>query len=208
MLTQLGQEEHVHHQCAKRISWSAIAAGSLVGVGLGFLLNMFGMAIGLSAFSMTNEGMTSLAAGGLLGLVISTVIAMYCAGLTAGCLGKLYVPKRNLGIVYGFVTWSVTLILTALITTHVGHYVDTYSTTVVNRDSVVVYQDKAQSPKASHVAHEEKQQVAAVNPKEASGGMAIMTFIVFALFFIGAFACCLGAHHGMKCCKEKEQCAI
>ena len=79
MATQV-QNDHQHdHHCNKRISWSAILTGALVGVGLSFLLNLFGVAIGLSAFSMGDHGPASLAIGGLLGLIASTIIAMYCA---------------------------------------------------------------------------------------------------------------------------------
>lgn len=197
MTTQANLDDHNYHRSTKRISWSAVLAGALVGVGLSFLLNLFAVAIGLSAFSMGEHGATTLAVGGLLGLILSTIVAMYCAGLTSGYLGRLYVPKRNMGAIYGFTTWSASLILTVLLTAHVGSYIDSYSTTVT-RNSVVVSQTKAEPAKASRAADEEKQKMA-VTPTQATGGMAVGAFIVFALFFVGAFASCVGAHHGMAC---------
>ncbi len=195
-------DQHDHH-CHKRISWTAILTGALVGVGLSFLLNLFGVAIGLSAFSMSEQGAASLAIGGLLGLVLSTIIAMYFAGFASGYVGRLYVPKRNMGTLYGFTTWSVAVILTALLTTHVGSYVDTYSTTVT-QNSVMVTPSKAMPAKAAHASDaEDHQKMIAVTPREATSGIAIGAFIVFALFFVGALASCVGAHHGMSC-KDKE----
>lgn len=203
MTPQVNLDDQHYHPCTKRISWSAILTGALVGVGLSFLLNLFGVAIGLSAFSMSDQGAASLAIGGLLGLILSTIIAMYFAGFASGYVGRFYVPKRNMGTLYGFTTWSVAVILTALLTTHVGSYVDTYSTSVTH-NSVMVTPTKAMTVKSSHAAdQEEKQQIIAVTPREASSGIAIGAFIVFALFFVGALSCIFGAHHGMSCrCKE------
>ena len=182
---------------AQRISWSAIIVGALIGVGLSFLLNLFGVAIGLSAFSMSEDGGASLAIGGLVGLIVSTMVAMFFAGFSAGHLGRLYVPKRNMGLAYGFTTWSVSIILSALLTTHVGSYVKTYSDNVTQQGIIVVDDDAS----SSHSRHG-KPQMTAVTPKQISGGIALGAFIVFGLFFVGAFSSCLGAHYGMSCREE------
>lgn len=193
-------EQNCYHR-TKRISWSAIFAGAIVGVGLGFLLNLFGVAIGLSAFSMTESGGLSLMLGGLVGLIIATIAAMFFGGLTAGYLGRLYVPKRNLGLIYGFTTWSVSIILTALLAAYVGNYVNDYSTNITHQ-SVTVTQEKVVTK--STKAHEE-QKVSSMPIKDASTGIAVGAFVIFALFFIGAFSSCLGAHYGMRCrCGDEE----
>ena len=197
MATQVNLiDDQNYYRSTQRISWSAILAGALVGVGLSFLLNLFGVAIGLSAFSMSEHGAASLAVGGLLGLIISTIVAMYFAGFTSGFIGRLYVPKRNMGMIYGFTTWSVAIILSAVLTAHIGSYIDSYSTNVT-RNSVTVTQTNVVAEKASH--KEDQQKMTAVIPKQVTGDIAIGAFIVFALFFVGAFASCLGAHHGMSC---------
>jgi len=54
----------------KRISWTAIFVGAIVAVGLSFLLNLFGIAIGLSAFTLSTDGASVLAVGGLVGMII------------------------------------------------------------------------------------------------------------------------------------------
>ncbi len=191
-----------HSTCRTRISWSAIATGALVGIGLSFLLNLFGMTIGLSAFSMTEDGLASLAIGGLLGLIVSVILSHFLGGFTAGHLGRLYVPKRNMGIAYGFTTWTVTILLTAAITTHVGNYVNTY-TSSVTRSTFVVPQEAPATPNAAPAANQaEQQKITLITSKEVSGGMAIGAFIVFTLFFLGALSSCIGAHFGMSCRKD------
>src|SRR5687767_10657531 len=72
----------------KAISWTAILAGALVGMGLTFLLNTFSIGIGLSLVRTTEDGLTSLAIGGFIGLLIGAIVSMFAAGFTAGCLGK------------------------------------------------------------------------------------------------------------------------
>jgi hypothetical protein len=195
-------KETMHCNPTKCISWSAILVGAFVGVGISFLLNLFGVAIGLSAFSMTNEGAMTLAVGGLVGLIASTVIAMFFAGFASGYLGRLSVHKRNLGVIYGFTTWSAVLILTAVLTTHIGGYVNTYSTNIT-RQTVVVVDAKDTSPKSHRAGPHGEANEAITASKEMSGGMAVGAFVVFALFLFGAIACCFGAHYGMsRRCEE------
>jgi len=170
--------EHV-----KRISWSAIFIGAIVGVGLMFLLNLFGLAIGLSAVSASTGGAYVLATGGLLGIIISIVASTLVAGYAAGYLGRFHCPKRNLGIVYGFASWTVALILTAVIATHLTAYITAYTNAI------------SHSAFVSTASTEVK---ATVSPS----GLAWGAFSVFVLFFIGAFSSCLGACLGMHCRRE------
>lgn len=110
----------------KRISWTAIFIGAIVGIGLSFLLGLFGAAIGLSIFSMGANGVITLAVGGLIGIAICIIVSMLAAGYTAGYLGRLYCPRHNLGILYGFSAWTVALMLSAILTTHMSSYLAAY----------------------------------------------------------------------------------
>lgn len=189
------------HHDSRRISWSAIVTGALIGVGLSFLMNLLGVAVGLSAFSMGEHGVVSLAIGGLLGLIVSTIIAMFFAGFSAGYIGRLYVPKHNMGIIYGFTTWSVSLILAAILTTYIGNYVNSYSSNI-SRSTIVFEQDQptAQKPVQPQEmpSAEEQQKMMAVAAHEATTGIAAEASIVFILFFVGALSSCIGAHFGMR----------
>ncbi len=192
----------------RRISWSAILVGALVAVGLGFLLNIFGMAIGLSAVTMNSDGTDAIAIGGYLGFVISVVAAMFVAGYASGYLGRLCCPQRNLGILYGFTTWTLAIILSALLMGYVGDYLSTYNTNMSAANPVAAAADAGTSTNGNVVSTEPvtiKTAASSTEPAKSvqvtpsAGNMATAAYLLFALFFLGALASCLGACWGMCC---------
>lgn len=198
-------EQHDHGHCRKWISWSAILVGALVGVGLSFLLNLFSIAIGLSVFTTNKEGMITLALGGLIGLLIGGIAAMFVAGFTAGYLGRPYCYKRNLGVIYGFTTWCLVLILTVGLTSHLGHYVTAYSNFVSHPTIIKITADQAApTVSTSNASTDSNQPEVTVNVEKATNTMGMGAFIIFVLFFIGALASCFGGHFGMSCRCESE----
>jgi hypothetical protein len=191
-------------QCAhpyKRVCWSAIFVGAVVGVGLSFLLNLFSVAIGLTAFTVNKTGAVALAIGGLVGIIIAVVVSMLLAGYVAGYLGRLHCPRRNLGIIYGFTTWCMALILSAIVTSHVSHYVSAYSNATVGSTVVVIENGKTGDVAAidtnASPANNNQAKISATPGAIASGA-----FAIFALFFIGAVSACLGACWGMSCRRD------
>lgn len=205
--------EHCHGDyCApfKRISWTAIFVGALIAIGLSFLLYIFGIAIGLSAVSVNDTGGSVIAIGGMIGIIIGLVASMMAAGYAAGYLGRFYSPQRNLGIVYGFTTWSVALILSSLVLTHIGNYASWYGHAMVGSDSVVQVSTSSNAP-----ALDVKQAVVADTDTKAANDtkkvtqvtvapetLAWSAGIMFFLFFLGALSCCIGACWGMICHRE------
>ncbi|MBA3661820.1 MAG: hypothetical protein H0W64_08840 [Gammaproteobacteria bacterium] len=180
----------------KCISWSAVLVGALVGVGLSFLLNLFSVAIGLSVFTSNTEGLVSLAIGGFIGLIIGGIVSMFLAGFAAGYLGRTHCWKHNLGIIYGFTTWSLALIITVLLTSHVGRYVAAYSNFIANPATIIVTSNEnapivSESPNNSNAV--------TVNAEKATRTIGLGAFVVFILFLIGAISCCVGAYWGMSC---------
>ncbi|MEO8401124.1 MAG: hypothetical protein ABI597_04915 [Gammaproteobacteria bacterium] len=191
-----GTSDHSQeHLFFKVISWSAILVGALIGIGLSFLLNLFSVAIGLSLVSTTKEGIATLAIGGFIGLLISTIVSMFVAGTAAGYLGRAICVKRNLGVLYGFTTWCLALILTVLLTSQMGQYVTNYSALVTHPTTVLVTPE-VDSPKLSV---QEKSTVVAVDAQHATNILGMSTFLIFILFFVGALASCFGGHFGMEC---------
>lgn len=188
----------------KRISWTAIFIGAIVGLGLSFLLNLFGIAIGLSAYTLSNDGAIVLAVGGLCGIIIGIIASMLAAGYAAGYLGRYHCPQRNLGIIYGFTTWTVALVLSAMIGTQISGYITSYSN-AMSHSVVVSSQDKAHSsptvtvkntPSADNVDHK------TIKVTTSANSLAWGAFSVFVIFFIGAVASCIGACWGMSCKRE------
>jgi len=184
------------------ISWSAIIVGALVAVGLSFLLNLFGLALGLTAFSTARAGEFMVTIGGLIGVIITILVAMGVAGYTAGYLGRGY-TRCNLGILYGFATWTLALILSAAVAAHINHYTVTYakalgvnvSNTTTNTTNVTTGTDNRANDQ-----NQDSNRVTA-NPKE----LATAAFLLFVLFFLGAFATCVGACWAMGCLKDRDE---
>jgi MFS family permease len=202
-------EQSLHHHqphdhvCTKKcISWTAIFVGALVGVGLSFLLNVFSAAISLSVFSMSSQGGATFAIGGLIGVIIGVVVAMYVAGWVSGYLGRPYCTRRNLGILYGFVAWCVALIITTLLASKLMEHTIAYSNFITSPTSMVEHDMMRSTPtpattataRARAAVHEARN----TTPQEdVITGFSVGAFIVFALFYIGAFAACVGGYYGM-----------
>lgn len=185
----------------KRISWSAIIVGALIGLGISFLLNLFSIAIGLSVVKTTSDGLASLAIGGLIGILIGTIVSTFASGFAAGYLGRPFCSKRNLGIVYGFTTWCVAFIMIVVLASSVGRYVAEYTSFIANPKTVVVVNDQqtpaVSTPNTSNVV---------VNAQAATNNLGYAASVIFALFFIGALSSCIGGHCGMVCKNCNDDC--
>jgi hypothetical protein len=195
------QEQRCITSPYKRISWSAILVGALVGLGLSFLLNLFGLAIGLSATTAGEDGAMALAIGGVIGVIIAIIASMVAAGYAAGYLGRLYCPGRNLGILYGFTTWSVALLLAAAVAAQVNNYATTYSQAVMGTTLITAQSSEGKVNRDARSSSNEKKSTLTkivVTPNCLIAG----AFILFILFFIGAVSACVGACWGMNSKRE------
>lgn len=180
------------------LCWSAVFSGALVGVGLGFLLYLFGIAIGLSAYSTTANGAAVIAIGGIIGLLIGVVASMGVSGFVAGYLGRFHHCFCHGGVMYGFVTWSLALVLSALLVIPLTKYVSFYKATIA--PTVLV----TGIPTAQGVKNVSLDQVGTTQTTEVtSRQLAGYGWVLFVLFFIGALASCIGACCGMACRKEQ-----
>jgi hypothetical protein len=206
IVTAPTEHNHTHFCGRKSLSWTAIFAGALVGVGLSFLLNLLCACIGLSAFSASSDGATALVISGFVGLVIATFVSMYMAGWVAGYIGRPYVARRHLGELYGFITWSLALLLTVMLASHVTKFVSSFN------DSFVMHQ---QAPAVAVTTNEaaplaSQSTVTNVNTGDsttqttvnAAKAVSVSAIVTFFLFFIGALASCFGGCIGMRCCRK------
>lgn len=192
-------ETHFGAYPFKRICWSAIFVGAVIALGLSFLLNLFGIAIGLSAVSMGPNGSVSLALGGMLGFVIAVIVSMIVSGYAAGYLGRLYAPKRNLGILYGFTTWSVALVLSAVMMGNISNYSHTAANSTLTLATNASTQAHDVTIKTSTDEQPSNNKVTTTSTHLAAGA-----FLIFALFFVGAIATCIGACWGMSRPRDDE----
>jgi hypothetical protein len=200
--------------CCRSLSWTAVFAGALVGVGLGFILSLFSVAIGLSAYSSTTDGAMTIAVGGLIGIAIGVIASMFASGYVAGYLDRPKCvndecPKRQSGALNGFVAWCLALIISVSIAPHLHHYVTVYSNFVSNPNSVSSFTmekpgsalDAAAAANGNTAPASDE---AAVVPASTTAKSA---FLIFVLFILGALSSAFGGHFGMYgCCRKDSFC--
>lgn len=188
-----GQVIH-NHEC-KCLSWKPVFVGALVAIGFAFLLNLFSVAIGLTAFATNSDGVESLVLGGLVGTGIGIVASMFGAGWIAGYLGQRHCNKHHLGALYGFLAWCVALIVSIFLASHIQQYISFYSHFLSGTTDVVVINNNAST------------NAMAVTSNMQTQSLVISTYVVFSLFFLSAFAASLGGHCGMRhICKKDMSC--
>lgn len=207
---QQGTHEHIHMSCrVKCLSWTAVFAGALTGVGLAFLLNLFSMAISISAFSINKQGAVIVAVGGVIAAAIGVIVAMFMAGLVAGYLGRPYCYKRNLGVLYGFTAWCLALLMMVFIAMPMQRYVSIYThfMTSPSMTEVAEVATVKMMPAITGNASPAKVTAVVINNPQVPAALAIDVFVVFILFFLGALASCFGGHYGMGCRCDSVTCS-
>jgi hypothetical protein len=192
------QNEHcgtMGHRC---ISWSAIIIGAFVGIGLGFLLNLFSIAIGLSLIKTAQDGVVTLAIGGFIGLLIGVIASMFTAGFAAGYVARPYCTK-NLGVVYGFVSWCLALILAMMLTTHLTQHVSAYTNFVTKPSLEITSTNKATTAAVTETKKANSPAVTINSQNVTTQALGMTAFLIFVLFSAGALASSLGGYCGMSC---------
>lgn len=197
--------------CCKGVSWSAILAGAFVAIGLSFLLYAFGSAIGLSAFTVT-DNITSIAIGAFVAMLFGSIVAMFVSGWVAGYLNRCCCHENCTGALSGFLAWCLAIVITALITAQLGQLltvnytsVSTAPTTNV-RITPSIYGEISPNAKGNVVAEHIKS--GEVHPsaheEKLVSNVSKALFLTFLLFFFGALASAIGGHCGMMGCRKHE----
>lgn len=188
----------------------ATFVGAFVGIGLSFLLILFSLAIGLSAFSTTHEGITAFAVGGFLGIAIGVIASMFVTGMIAGVLGRPYCKTCNSGALYGFVAWCLVLVLGILLTGPVSKFVSASSGFLTNHTLTIIKSTNEEPASTISITGSTPTSPATttVNAEKVANDTGKAAFALFVLFFLGALASCFGGHFGMVCrkgcCPSKE----
>jgi hypothetical protein len=181
--------------CHHRIYWTAIIVGTIVTFGLCFLLSLLNIGMGLSAFSLDAQTMTNLAIVGYIWLLISSVIILFIGGWVAGRLGAFSGLPRRFGVLYGFTTWSLALILTLAITPSINAYMPSNMHVVSNSSSREIAHSAPPSGGDTKVI---------VNTEKATNTIGKITLATFVIFLLTAIASGLGGYVGMRLLPETE----
>lgn len=95
------------HYAHPLIDWPAVAAGVLVAVALGFVLNVLGLAIGASAFNPYRlaEQQGAISVGGGLYVVFAQLVALQAGAYVAARSARY--PDHLGGLLMGVVVWAL-----------------------------------------------------------------------------------------------------
>lgn len=172
------------HQSGCAVSWTAIVAGALTAISLSFLFNLLNAGLGLVSFPNLFGGLVSLSIGGLLWVILCTIVAMFIAGYVAGKIHRHYFGVGCGGCLHGFLAWSLALLLSLIVAAHFvqagAHAIEAAKeTTTVNIDV------------GEHGVASERAQTAV----SVLGGVTLGAFFTFLL---GAAAASVGGHLGNK----------
>lgn len=102
----------------RRISWGAIAAGTLLTLALQFMLGLLGLGIGLATIDSASKGRfdpNTFASVGGLWTVAVVLIGLFVGAYSAGRLAGS--PSRIDAVLHGAVTWATSTLLVVFLLT-------------------------------------------------------------------------------------------
>lgn len=105
----------------KGVSWRAIFAGTITVLSIVLVLNLIGLAIGLSTIEPTEESnpLSGLGTGTIIWWILSNLIALFAGGFVAARVGVSFATKS--GVIQGVMTWALwTLISAWMVTSLIG----------------------------------------------------------------------------------------
>ena len=187
--------------CKPRL-WTAVLSGALVAVGLTFLFNLLTLGIGLSIYTHTSEGTYNLIISGYIWILIGTFVILFLAGMTTGRIkGRkkcCNTSRRHTGLVPGFLTWILSVIITLLLVTVIANA--SFSPLVKNsflnlptENNVALISEETGNEAAANRMGTKGE----VSAKTESHRLGITTIATFVLFAMGALGCCFGAYCGL-----------
>ena len=193
--------------CSKCMSWGGVFAGALVALGLSFLLNAFGVAIGISAFKVSAAGEIILAIGGYIGMVIGVIAVMFIAGWVAGSLSHAGCESKCYGALYGFISWCIVLVLMVMLGANTGQFISSNVKAMTNYHPVIVQMVSETDIAAANNSVSKSRITKAIKEEMAADAQTIKTlelavFLTFALFFISAIASAFGGYCAVRCKKN------
>lgn len=206
-----------HGCCCSCISWSGIISGAFVALGLSFLLFSFASAMGLSAFKISTDRVSSIAVGGFIAMLVGGIIVMFVSGWVAGFLNRGRCADHRVGALSGFLAWSLSLIIAAMLTSHFGQILNINYTTDTTKMSASrftpgIYGQVLSDNKGnehtiarSSETRETRNAPNVVEDEKAINEFGKALFLTFILFLAGAIASAIGGYWGMCSCPKNRE---
>lgn len=182
------------------LSWSALFAGAIGGVGLNFLFNLLALAIGLASFAVNGAGKTFFSLGGFLIFGLFSLLSMFITGWIAGILSPAYLSagfRRDVyGLLIGFLSWCILLIFTIILLMNTIQFASFHSNFTSNLVAIKVQNN---SPMLTETkAHHLKISPLSFNIETNKKVITVNAFLTFILFFIGATSSSFGGLIGYR----------
>jgi len=193
-------------------SWSAVIVGALAGIGVSFLLNLLTVALGLSSFAQTATSAQVFSLGGFTVLTLVSILSMSTLGWIAGYMGasfninaEIAANNTTYGYLYGFIAWSLALILTMFLSAHIGNFISYGVSTLSNPTTATQEYEAGNSIASNSITDDESiWDDGAVESPIAEKTETVALFVMFSLFFIGALSATIAGHHGYGAWIPKE----
>lgn len=188
------------------LSWSGVIAGALVATGLSFLMNVFNLGLGLSLFTDTKKGVTTIVIGGLVAMIVGGFITMFAAGWVSGYVGRSCKQYRYLGVFQGLTTWCLVLMIIAFLFANniafltVGSHL--LADNIVSNSTVHVNPNEEGLKYSNTRSNTQDNLQVVVNREKSANDIGKSALITFVIFFVGFIACCWGGCVGVNSCKS------
>lgn len=200
-----------HPYSCRCLAWSGIIAAAIVAVGLGFIFNLLNLGLGLTSYTTSSTGVVSLAIGGFIWLIISAIISMFIPGYISGRLASHYNYRdhaRSLGLLHGFITWCLALILMGTFAAHLSLITLSGSRELgtnfqeMTNNTAMSYPSNQLSNQSSTTGADQNTQTKSnvttqMGPDQKATAIGTATLATFIIFLIGAISCCLGGMFGI-----------
>lgn len=100
-------EPYVEAEAPKRVAWGAVFAGAILALMVMMLINLLLLGFGAATVNPAEEQnpLSGLGIGGIIGLIVSNLIALFVGGWVAGRLANK--PRHTESVLHGLLTWSV-----------------------------------------------------------------------------------------------------
>lgn len=196
-MAEIFDRKYMYTNTGKRLSWTAVISGAIVGFGVNFLLNLLSLAIGLSSFSYTSLNSISFSLPGFSGFIIVAIISMFATGWVAGILSNTQVQLKWWGALYGFIAWGICLIFTTLIITNMIQF-SIFHSNFTSQPNFVSIRITNDAPMLTEVKTSTDRIPAAVESEMATKTIILNAYVTFSLFLIGAISSGVGGYLGFS----------
>ena len=178
---------HNYKSCCRHFSWSAVFVGALVALGLGFLTYLLAMSAAFYFHKSDQQTLFIMTTIGIGLLAILTYLSTIISGWVAGGLVRAngVVPQTRLGILHGFVAWSLAIALGLGVLAHT-HRMPMHSFLMTSAISYSI-EDRTNNPRTS-----------VTTPMLDTRTLSQITFTMFCLALLGVISSCLGGACGIK----------